>query len=168
MEKLTQAGVLNRVNKIGLRTTDIVIFGGGLITMNQASQWMTSEKHGRVLSNPVILMLDMMCDKHEGSVTHKIGVIKSMPKTEPIVVLDEVKTIPNKNGITLITDAHVIKKMLPEPAFMKKEGVVYFRYGEGAYMFAYEGQKEIVFMHDDWEITGSGDFDKLVGNISFY
>ena len=169
MKKLTQVGLLSRVKELELSATDVVNYGQGLITLNQASQWLNSGKHGRTMSNPVLLMLDMMCDKYEGGVTHQIKSIKESNPIETVeVILNKDVSVAPKTKVIMIDDPSIKKKVLPEPAFMRKDGVVYFRYGECAYMFDYTGEKEVVFVQDEWDVTASGDFEKLVGNMSFY
>lgn len=62
---LSKEGLILKIRRSGIRPIDVVKYSEGMITSNQASQWLLFNKRKRNLSKAVFMMLWMMADKKE-------------------------------------------------------------------------------------------------------
>lgn len=65
---VTRETLAERIRQSGLTASEVARESGGLVSLNQASQWLNFWATGRVLSNPVMVMLWHMADRRQQGV----------------------------------------------------------------------------------------------------
>jgi len=181
---ITQEEILEKIRRVGLRTSEVVKMGEGMVSFNQASQWVNCDKHGRNLSVPVILMLNFMCDIAHGEIkAHAVkkDVVPVMVPKENSKPENKVKpvkipinkskskkedTAENNNGLSkkCATAVDGIKGV-PEGAFSHRKDCIYFNYKGAVYGFVYSDQEEVRFEYKGFSMVVRGEFERVFGQV---
>lgn len=96
-----------KIKQCDLRPSEIVKMSYGLVTINQAQQWVDFHKTGRNLSAPVVVMLLKMCEDKERGIASMDGDLSkerilSMAVQRDKIVLSGVYFLVNKNEIIYV------------------------------------------------------------------
>lgn len=153
---MNQKEVLTLIANAGIKPSDIVKVSQSLVSLNQASQWLSADKHNRKLSNPVIVMLYLIAisppQKHQSTPTY-IPSVQTPQDTQQT----QGEPLPPFTGIT---------PKLPPDGYIQNKRTIYFKFREKVYAFPYTGQSSIKIQYGSLTLKASADFSKIIGPVS--
>jgi hypothetical protein len=120
---IDRSSVIKIVSESKLTASELVDASGGLVSMNQAYQWLKFGERGKKLSNPVMYLLWRIArDKME----------KSVGKKELISTENDLPKVETKfKGNSFLTNDKI---NVMEGSFIRKANGVYFNIGGDIYL----------------------------------